>query len=251
MNFEKKDLSYITFEDFKQFALDNSLSPSEKIGFPDAYRKGYDALIFEDIKSKLNNFNHAAKTVLDLGCGCSELAKLIVEYSQKQRHRLILADSAEMLNHLPNDEHLIKITGKFPDNFNDYLPYKWQIDTIIIYSVIHHVILEDSLIAFLDSALELLAPGGELLIGDIPNISKRNRFFASPEGIKCHQEYTKSQEIPKVNFTVINHNKVDDGVVMGILQRYRNYGFESYLLPQSKNLAMSTRREDILVVKRS
>ena len=47
----------------------------------------------------------------------------------------------------------------------------------------------------------------------------------------------------------LDEDKIDDGVVFAILQRYRNAGFETYLLPQGKNLPMQTRREDILIVK--
>src|SRR5689334_7532847 len=45
----------LTFEQFRRLALDARLSKYEKIGFPDSYREGLEALIFEDIRSKLTN----------------------------------------------------------------------------------------------------------------------------------------------------------------------------------------------------
>ena len=36
-----------------------------------------------------------------------------------------------------------------------------------------------------------------MLIGDIPNMSKRKRFFASEEGVRFHQEFMKNKRSPK------------------------------------------------------
>jgi hypothetical protein len=47
----------------------------------------------------------------------------------------------------------------------------------------------------------------------------------------------------------VETKKIDDGVVFGILQRYRNFGFDTYLLPQNDNLPIANRREDILIKK--
>jgi hypothetical protein len=88
-----------------------------------------------------------------------------------------------------------------------------------------------------------------MLIGDIPNVSKRKRFFSSKSGIQCHQKFTGTNELPKVEFMVIDDKKIDDGVVFGIMQRYRNFGFDTYLLPQNEKLPIATRREDLLTKK--
>lgn len=34
------------------------------------------------------------------------------------------------------------------------------------------------------------------------------------------------------------------------MQRYRTAGYETYLLPQNKNLPMANRREDIIIERR-
>ena len=41
----------------------------------------------------------------------------------------------------------------------------------------------------------------------------------------------------------------DDGVLMGLMHRYRQAGFEAYLLPQGRSLPMQNRREDLLIVR--
>jgi hypothetical protein len=102
---------------------------------------------------------------------------------------------------------------------------------------------------FLDKAVALLKDGGRLLIGDIPNISKRNRFFASENGLKFHQEFTKSDTKPSYEFNTLIEEKADDSLIFAILMRYRNAGFETYLLEQPTSLPLANRREDILIVR--
>ncbi len=242
-------LQRVTFEDFKEMAKDNTLSIHEKIGFPDSYRQEYTKEILVDILLKVPALFAENKTILDLGCGCDELATAIIHYCGERHHKLLLVDSQEMLSLLPDYEFLEKVAGKFPDNEAFISSYQEAIDGIIVYSVLQHVVLEDNLFSFIDKALELLKPGAVLLLGDIPNISKRKRFFSSPKGIKTHQNFTATSEVPEVDFFHVEYEKIDDSILFAILQRYRSYGFETYLVPQSPSLPMATRREDILIMK--
>lgn len=86
-----------------------------------------------------------------------------------------------------------------------------------------------------------------MLIGDIPNISKRKRFFSSENGISFHQNFTGTSEVPEVNFLQIEDDKIDDAVLLGLIMRVRAQGFDAYWLPQHGGLPMSNRREDILI----
>lgn len=244
-----KKLKRITFEEFKKMAVDNTLSNHEKIGFPDSYRQEFAQEILNDIISKIPAFSKKEKVILDIGCGCDELAIAMIELCKNTQNRLILMDSEEMLSLLPEPDFVSKIPGKFPENISRMEPHFESIDGIIVYSVLQHVILDSNVFDFIDKALALLRPGGTLLLGDIPNISKRKRFFSSPLGIKTHQEFTKTKEVPQVNFLEVEYEKIDDGIIGGILQRYRSFGFETYLVPQKSTLPMATRREDILIVK--
>ena len=88
-----------------------------------------------------------------------------------------------------------------------------------------------------------------MLIGDIPNVSKRKRFFASDTGIKFHQAFMNTDDLPIVRFNQIEHDQIDDAVVMALLQRARAQGFDAYILPQGPSLPMSNRREDILIIR--
>ena len=104
----------LSYEAFKLLAKDSSLSKYEKIGFPDSYRKQFEHLIFRDIKTKATNLNLRSQSILDIGCGCSDLAEYLIAYSETNSHSLYLNDSSEMLSLLPNKDFITKVTGQFP-----------------------------------------------------------------------------------------------------------------------------------------
>lgn len=242
-----KDLSY---EKFKEMAVDDNLNPIEKVGFPIEYRKGKEKFIFEDIISKLNLKDKSKRTILDVGCGCSDLTLMLIDYCKKNDHSLILIDSQEMLCNLPDYHFIKKIEGYYPSTCGEFVrQYKQKIDYIIVYSVIQYVFNESNIFEFVDTSNSLLKEEGRILLGDIPNISKRKRFFSSNSGIIFHKNFTGRNEMPQVEFNEIEFNNIDDSVVIAVIQRARAAGFDAYLVPQCENLPMSNRREDILIIR--
>jgi hypothetical protein len=239
----------LSFDDFRNMAKDDSLSCYEKIGFPNSYRQNKEHLIFEDIIGKLPLLCTQNKVVLDIGSGCSELPLMLIDLCQKNEHTLILIDSEEMLSHLPNEPFIKKIIGYYPDCNDLFNKYRGEVDVILTYSVLHYIFVESNIWNFLDSSLELMSDGGEMLIGDIPNVSKRKRFFSSKNGIKFHQNFIGKEELPEVSFNNIEHHLIDDSVVLSLVTRARSQGFDAYVLPQKSDLPMANRREDILIRK--
>ncbi len=53
-----KDLN---FNKFKELALNEKISDSERVGFPDSYRKSKEQSILNDISSKLSNIKDKYK----------------------------------------------------------------------------------------------------------------------------------------------------------------------------------------------
>lgn len=234
------------FDDFKNRAKDIKLTPSEKVGFPESYRKGKELLILEDIIKK----THLSKSqrVLDIGCGCSELTNLLKRYCEANEINLFLNDSHEMLSQLnfSNSKNIKLIPGKFPDIL-DNKPFEKNFDVILIYSVIQYVFNDGNMYSFIHNCLSILNKGGVILIGDIPNISSRDRFIKSDEGkkfIKSEQEDTNVKIIHQ------NYERIDDSIVLSLMQRFRNFDCETYLLPQPDDLPFGNRREDIIIKKR-
>jgi len=249
-NEDNKKFFNLTFNDFKELAKDSSLSRHQKVGFPDSYRSNKEADIFRDVVDKVPQLKSTDKIVLEIGPGCSDLPVMLANLCKKNTSRVIFVDSEEMLSHLPDEQHISKYPGIFPSALEkDIEKFKGKINVIIAYSVIQYVYLEGNIFAFLDHCLSLLADGGELIYGDIPNVTMRKRFFSSQAGFQSHREYVGRDEKPEVNFNRLEIGQMDDSVVLAILARARAQGFHAWVMPQSSSLPMANRREDILIRK--
>lgn len=172
---------------------------------------------------------------------------MLIQLSRDKAHNLWLIDSEEMLAQLPEGPGINKIAAMYPYCPEFLSEHQGNIDVILCYSVVHYIFAEAGFFKFLDESLALLSPEGQLLIGDIPNVSKRKRFFASDTGRRFHREYMGTDEDPVVEFNTIERDKLDDSVIFAVLQRARQAGFDAYVLPQNPRLPMANRREDILI----
>jgi hypothetical protein len=242
----------LDYEGFRALACNPNLNAHEKIGFPSSYREGFEAAILADICAKLPILTQAeGRTVVDIGPGCGPLARSIIDLCVQRRHRLVLVDSPEMLALLP-DVHgvTIKQPGLFPNNADAVaMAARGGVEALICYSVLHYIFVDSNLFDFIDRTVELLAPGGAALIGDIPNVSKRNRFFASEAGQAFHRAFTGRDEAYVVDFNAPTPGKIDDAVLLGLIQRARASGCDAYLVPQAPALPMANRREDLILAK--
>lgn len=237
----------VTYETFRSLAADGSLSPQEKIGFPDAYRDGLDDVILADIRAKVPALDRAGALVVDIGIGCGSLALALIEHARAHALSLVAVDSREMLDVLPTHPGLRKEAGFYP---RDLLALteelRGKVDAIVCYSVFHYVFRETSATEFLDRALSMLAPGGVMLVGDIPNVSQRNRFFSSAAGVAYHQKFTQTDTQPTTQFNALDVGAIDDGILLGLVARYRHAGYDAYVVAQQPELPMANRREDLL-----
>lgn len=239
----------LNFEDFRRLAGDASLSKYERIGFPDSYREGYEGAIFADIRRKLGLLDSRERTVVEIGPGCSDLPRLLIQLCLERSHNLWLIDNDEMLGQLPDGPGIEKLAAMYPQCPDFLEANRGGVDVILCYSVLHYVLVDVGFFRFLDRTLELLAPGGQLLLGDIPNVSKRKRFFASVAGQRFHREFTNTDEDMPVEFNRIEHDRIDDSIILMILHRARLAGFDAYVVPQARDLPMANRREDILITR--
>lgn len=247
---EKIPFHELTFDKFRELAQSEQLSHHEKVGFPNEYREGKEELIFADVLAKLRSLDGEGKTVIEIGPGCGSLPVMLTAVCKERGHRLHFVDSPEMLAQLPEEEPIRKWPGRYPDDVGALFAHlNGRVDTIIAYSVIQYVFAEGNLWDFLDRTLFLLADGGEILLGDVPNATMRKRFFSSAAGAQCHREYTGRDEAPEVRFNQLEPGQMDDSVVLAILSRARAQGFHAWVVPQREGLPMANRREDILIRK--
>jgi hypothetical protein len=241
------DWRALDFAGFAKLAENDSLSKYERIGFPDSYRAGFETKIFADICTKLPRLKERGLTILDIGPGCSDLPMMLIDLCHAQEHRVCLVDSPQMLARLPDAPFIDKRPGLFPKCRDALVDLRGSVAVMLCYSVLHYVFVDANVFDFIDVALELLAPGGEFLIGDIPNASKRRRFFSSAAGIAFHRAFTGAETMPPVDDNVTVRGALDDAVIMALLARARATGADAYVVPQDRALPMANRREDILV----
>lgn len=244
-----EDFNNLNFESFKSRASNTTLSRHEKVGFPDEYREGKEGVILGDMRAKLQALDASNKIIMEIGPGCSQLPLLLSELCQRQCHRLVFVDSAEMLSHIPDVGQVEKWPGRYPAIPGLFEKYASKVDVIMAYSVIQYVFAEGNLWDCIDKSLSLLANGGEMLLGDIPNITMRKRFFSSSAGRQCHRSFTGRDELPEVHFNQLEPGQIDDSVIFAILSRARAQGFHAWVIPQAPDLPMANRREDILIRK--
>jgi Methyltransferase domain len=238
----------LTYDDFRALAVDDTLSPCEKIGFPDAYRDGAEPAIVADVVAKLPALAASGRRFLDIGPGCSRLPRMLLDVCTERGHEAALVDSPEMLAQLPEAPNVLKVPGRFPDEV-DRRSLGGSFDAILAYSVLHYVFAEGDVFSFLDEAMALLAAGGALLIGDIPNASKRARFLASDAGREFHRRFSGTDDPPPEELTDPGPGALDDDVVLALLARARGAGCHAYVMPLAPELPLANRREDILVVR--
>ena len=59
----------------------------------------------------------------------------------------------------------------------------------------------------------------------------------------------KTENLPEVDLSNLDQHKIDDSVILLLLSRARNQGFDAYVLPQRQDLPMANRREDVLIIR--
>jgi cyclopropane fatty-acyl-phospholipid synthase-like methyltransferase len=228
----------LSFEEFRPLATRDGLSANQRIDDPLDTRAGKIEAIVADIRGKLPRLDDRERIVVDIGPGCGAMPDALAAHCAHQGHRLWLIDSPEMLAHTPDAPHLTKVPGKFPDVFEEMRPVAGRADAVLAYSMLHYVFGHDNVWEFLDRALALVAPGGRLLLGDVPSWSKRKRLLAA------RQASETAAIDPLVG--AIWPGGLTDAVLFGLMARGSEAGFDAYLLPQPPTLPMPQRRVDLL-----
>ena len=211
-----------------------------------------DQLAFEDICYKCPNLKkRKGLNVLDVGPGCTSLQRLISSLCKEQEHTLYLADCPEMLSHISDDSHIKKYPGFFFFvTFEAIKKDSGGVDVIICNSVFVYDSAAYDICRFADCVMQLLNIGGNAIIGDCTNISKKKRFYASQTGKSLLENLRKiARAIPDPVFNVPEYGELDDTILESVVKRCRSFGFEAYLVPQPEGLAMWWEREDILIRK--
>jgi cyclopropane fatty-acyl-phospholipid synthase-like methyltransferase len=212
--------------------------------------------IVSDIVSKLQP--KPSDRLLEIGCGPGLLMRALAP----------MVETLVGIDHLNTAERAK--ASDFPANCS-FIGGFWpdvaidgKFDCLLVYSVLQYTGGVDQALIFVETCLKVMNVGGRLLIGDLPNHDRFNRFSKSFEYAKINTEYaSKVSKDREANInsqhvrmslekdTVPQNIFINDDFILKLLKYTREKGFDSFIVPQSDNLPMSRSREDLLIIQRS
>ncbi|HVE12299.1 MAG TPA: class I SAM-dependent methyltransferase [Elusimicrobiota bacterium] len=221
---------------------------------------GKEERILEDICAKL--LPGAKQAVLDIGCGAGGLTPALLARLRSLDCAVCLVDIPEVLAKLgeapwgKETPALRHCPGIFPEPETLARLGERRFDRILAYSVLHYTSRPADFVA---AAASLLAPGGRLLLGDLPNVDKKGRFLSSPAGRAFEAAYkgVPVSEVPEFRHPSeyvrspynTQNPAICDGFLLETAQDIRAQGLNAYLLPQPPGLPFSMTREDLLITR--
>jgi len=238
-------MSRITFENYGRLARE--IEDPVIVGGRYEIQRRAERLIIKDIIEKLDV--GPDDRLLEIGCGPGNL---LIPLS-------FMVQSAVGIDH-PNVCKFLKSRLFDPKihvigcNFLDYEPATdEEFDKVLMYSVVNTLSDYDEVVEFVDKAVGLVATGGCLLLGDIANIDRKNRFSRSEVGKAFEAEWEKKMaDVPRdpQQCELPTDDKVfqpDDRFVVSLMQRYRARGFDTFVRAQPADLPFGRTREDLIV----
>lgn len=238
-------MSQISFDNFAKAASQSDLVDTEIAGrYP--FQAQAERRILSDLIRKLDL--QPADRLLEIGCGPGNL---LIPLS-------FFVASATGIDNLPAIERMHSrapgapnLNG-LPGNFLELQPGEACFDKILVYSVLHYLATEAEVIEFVDRCLACCAPGGRILLGDLPNRDRKRRFGASEAGQAVRADWDNQiTQAGSHAFDTLPGDQhlvaINDSLILSILAHARQQGYEAYLLPQPLELPFGGSREDILI----
>ena len=187
--------------------------------------------------------------LLEIGCGPGNLLIPLSFMVQSA----VGMDHPEVCRYLQSRISDLKIQT-IGCNFFAYEPdTDTAFDKVLIYSVMNTLSDQEEAVEFMDKAVGLIAPGGRLLLGDIANGDRKARFLESASGKAFEAEWRKDLAASAQAVTISDLPgggsvfRPTDGFILSLMARYRERGFDTYLLPQPPALPFGNTREDLLI----
>ena len=237
------------FENYSMIAKDlNSKNLRILSGRYKFFKNKYKYII-QDIYEKLSI--NKKDDIFDIGTGDGEI---IANLSKKSKSATTI-DSIEIINKIPKKKNVKYLKGNIHQKGKKI---KKKFDKILVYSVIQYFADIKEVITFINLCLSLLKKTGIILIGDIPNADMDKRYqntidYQTQRKIFEKKKSLNQSKIDKkfFNLTIGKTIKFTDKNLNYLLKRFNTINYESYILPQRKELPHSVKRVDLLIKKRS
>lgn len=203
-------------------------------------------LIVPDLVQKLSL--KPTDSLLDIGCNCGQIT-IPMSFLCKRVVGIDGGVIARLRERITGIDNIFTIEGDFRE-----VPIDEKFDCILIYSVLVYMDSYEEKLNFILKAADLLKPGGRLLVGDVINVSTKKRFENSEYFCIVDEEYKKyknkmseDDKNKSQNHGPLLENILDDEMLMRLLLDIRRAGYESFILPQDKDMPFGYTRQDILV----
>lgn len=233
-------MSRITFEYFGLIARstdDHTLAAGRY-----ASQRKTEKNIVPDVIKKLEL--KATDRLLDVGCGTGNISipiSRVVKEVVVVDHPSVIDSfkkrcDSKNIHFIPGNFFDVDLTGKF--------------DKILCYSVLHYLADMDEVMSFIRRTLFLLALGGMILFGDIPNKSNQYRLSMMERWSAFYRSWWQRLFGRKLHLPPCNDQKLvrfTNEEIMEICYQLRDAGYKPYILPHAKNLPFWGITEDILV----
>lgn len=223
--------------------------------------KGKEPLIANDILTKLDL--RKKQVLFDIGCGASPLTEILVKHLIDMEIQATFMDVDAVINVLTELPILKTGVGSQFRVIKGYFPYDYReigevYDRILLYGVIQ---CTGNPFKIIREAVDILGPGGKLLVGDLPNISQKGRFLSSDSGAAFEAKYrnTSREHLPMyVDHHAYVHamkndpdyySLIDDSFVRKVYDTFTNEGLDVFVMPQPEELPFGKTRHDILIRK--
>jgi FkbM family methyltransferase len=236
----------ISFQEFNKIASTNFRSSARASGFPDVFRNQGATVVHQEIIEKLNLKNLKNKKVVEIGPGVSPLPHMMSSFCRSHKILLKFIDGSNVLGHLPTATFIEHFPDEFPANIDNYFSRCANAGAVICYSVSQYISSYSLFVKLIKCATSLLAPGGRLLLGDIPNSDMRMRFLNSKTGEQS-KSYIYKNKIRYNRFLQTQSTYLNDANLINILTTQRNKGYHAWIVPQKNLLPQSNKREDLLI----
>jgi SAM-dependent methyltransferase len=224
-----------------------SLSDSTVAAGRHSFQRDGERLIADDVASKLRL--ESSDRLLEIGCGWGNVLRPLasrVDAAVGVDHSSVLEAFA------PRPANVQLVSGNWPE-----VDLEGDFSKALVYSVLHCLSDAARALEFVDRCLEVVRPGGLLLLGDLPNGDAAARFAATDFGRRFLEDWAERVESSKSDDDVLRDQIwadapkldrfIDDAFVLELFSRYRSRGHEVYVLPQPPGLPFSYTREDVLI----
>jgi SAM-dependent methyltransferase len=213
-----------------------------------SFQRDAERLVVGDVATKLAL--HPGDTLLEIGFGAGALCvplSYVVDRITGIDHPAVVK---RFEIGFPGLKNISLLAGNFLEMNGVPIHSK-----VLVYGVLQCLANLDEVVAFIDKALQSLAPGGKMLVGDVPNVDRKDRFLSSPQGkafsdhwpqvASADNDRFKLSDMPKDNQLV----ELGDESILKVMQIFRAKGVEVFSLPEPAGLPFGHTREDLLFTK--